>query len=125
MGEIRTFFFDSYAFFEISNGNLAYEPYVKDVAITTTKLNLMELHYGILRTEGKEKADELYDKYLQYTIDFSDEDIKEANQFRLEQKKQDLSYIDCMGYVLAKKMRIKFLTGDNKFKGMEGVEFVE
>lgn len=125
MEQIKTFFFDSYAFFEIANGNLAYEPYTKEISIVTTKLNLMELHYGILRTEGKEKADKLYKEYLRYTIDFSDEDIKAANQFRLEQKKQDLSYVDCLGYIIAKKIGIKFLTGDSKFKDLDGVEFVE
>ena len=125
MEQIRTLFFDSYAFFEILNGNLAYEPYTKEISIITTKLNLMELHYGLLRKEGKEKAEEFYEEYLKFVIDFSDEDIKEANQFRLEQKKQDLSYIDCLGYILAKKRGIKFLTGDGKFKDLANVEFVE
>ncbi len=125
MEQIKTFFFDSYAFFEIVNGNLAYEPYTKEISIVTTKLNLMELHYGLLRVEGKEKADELYGKYLKFVIDFSDEDIKESNKFRLQNKKWDLSYIDCLGYVIAKRMNIKFLTGDSKFKDLDNVEFVE
>ena len=125
MEQIKIFFFDSYAFFEIANGNLAYEPYTKNVSIITTKLNLMELHYGLLRTEGKDRADELYEKYLEYTIEFSDEDIKSANEFRLEQKKQDLSYIDCLGYIIACKRGVKFLTGDSKFKYLDNVEFME
>src|SRR3989338_10424977 len=122
MEQVKSFFFDSYAFFEIANGNLAYEPYTKEIAIITTKLNLMELHYGLLRTEGKERADELYAQYVGFAIGFNDEDIKTANQFRLEQKKQDLSYVDCLGYVLAKKNNVKFLTGDGKFKDLENVE---
>ena len=77
MEQIEAFFFDSYAFFEIANGNLAYEPYTKEIAIVTTKLNLMELHYGILRAEGKEKAEVLYEKYSEYVIDFS----KASNSF--------------------------------------------
>ena len=125
MEQVNTFFFDSYAFFEIANGNLAYEPYTKDISIITTRLNLMELHYGLLRKEGKDNADKLYDEYLKFAIDFSDEDIKTANQFRLEQKKQDLSYIDCLGYILSNKLKVKFLTGDNKFKDLDNVEFVE
>lgn len=125
MEQIKTFFFDSYAFFEIVNGNLAYEPYTKEISIVTTKLNLMELHYGLLRVEGKEKADELYEKYLKFVIDFSDEDIKESNKFRLQNKKRDLSYIDCLGYVIAKRMNIKFLTGDSMFKDLSNVEFME
>ena len=85
----------------------------------------MELHYGLLRSEGKEKADKIYDEYIKFIIDFSDEDIKLANQFRLEKKKQDLSYVDCLGYILACKRGIKFLTGDGKFKDLDNVEFIQ
>jgi|SRR3989344_1463716 len=125
MEQIRVFFFDTYAFFEIANDNLAYEPYTKDIAIITTKLNLMELHYGLLRTEGEENANIIYNEYSKFVVDFSDEDIKEANKFRLKNKKQDLSYIDCLGYIIACKKRVKFLTGDQKFKDLDNVEFVE
>jgi len=125
MDEIKTFFFDSYAFFEIANGNLAYEPYTKAISIITTKLNLMELHYGLLRMEGEEEADRIYEEYVKFVIDFSDEDIKEANNFRLKNKKEDLSYVDCIGYILACKNGVKFLTGDSKFKDLDNVEFVK
>jgi len=40
-------------------------------------------------------------------------------------KNQKLSFIDCIGYILAKKHKAKFLTGDEKFKGKENVEFVK
>jgi hypothetical protein len=36
-----------------------------------------------------------------------------------------LSYVDALGYVIATKMKIKFLTGDNAFEGMENVEYVK
>ena len=38
---------------------------------------------------------------------------------------EKLSFIDCIGYYLAKKNKAKFLTGDEKFKNMENVEFVK
>jgi len=34
------------------------------------------------------------------------------------------SYVDALGYVLAKRCRARFLTGDPAFKGVEDVEFV-
>ena len=125
MDEIKTFFFDSYAFFEIVNGNLAYEPYTKSISIITTKLNLMELHYGLLRMEGEEEANRIYEEYVRFVIEFSDEDIKEANNFRLKNKKEDLSYVDCIGYILACRNDVKFLTGDSKFRDLDNVEFVK
>ncbi|MBI2143262.1 type II toxin-antitoxin system VapC family toxin, partial [Candidatus Woesearchaeota archaeon] len=45
--------------------------------------------------------------------------------FRLKYKKENLSYADCIGYALAEMMRIKFLTGDEKFRNKENVEFVK
>ena len=51
----KAYFFDTYAFFEILNGNQNYSKYLKVVG-ATTKLNLMELHYGLLREYGKEFA---------------------------------------------------------------------
>ncbi len=32
---------------------------------------------------------------------------------------------DCIGYITARKLGIKFLTGDNKFEDKIGVEFVK
>lgn len=123
--ELETFFFDSYAFFEIISGNPNYEIYTKNIAIVTTRLNLMELHYGLLITEGKEKADYYYDLYSKFVVDINDDIIKGANDFKKTMKPKNISYIDAIGYILAKSRNIKFLTGDKEFKELENVEFVK
>ena len=125
MESVKTFFFDSYAFYEIIAGNPNYEQYKKNIGIITTKLNLMELHYGLLRTEGKKEADKIYDEYTEFVLEIDDETIKKANEFRLANKEKKLSYVDCIGYTLAKRHNVKFLTGDQQFEGIEGVEFVK
>ena len=108
MGKIRTFFFDTYAIIEIIFGNPNYNDYTNDIVIATTRLNLMELHYLLLRLYGEEKADLVYDKLIKFTIEVTDDIIKEANKFRLLYKKRKLSYVDCLGYTLAKIKRVKF-----------------
>ena len=45
--------------------------------------------------------------------------------FRLLNKKRKLSYVDCLGYILAGMNGAKFLTGDNQFKDLQNVEFVK
>ena len=125
MGEIESYFFDTYAFFEIINGNPNYEKYSKGIAIVTTKLNLMELHYGLLASYGKETADKYFDKFIDLCIEIDDKIIKSANNFRYLFKKKKLSYIDCVGYILAKARNLRFLTGDMQFEDMENVEFVK
>ncbi len=122
---VRSFFFDTYAFYEIIEGNENYMPYAKDVVIFTTKLNLMELHYGLLVKYGKEQADAIYDELVKFTVDIDDKTIKEANEFRKMLKKRKLSYVDCLGYIIARSMNIPFLTGDKEFWDLENVKFVK
>ena len=40
-------------------------------------------------------------------------------------RKQDLSMTDCVGYVVAKRLGVKFLTGDKEFRNFQNVEFVK
>lgn len=125
MGIIKTFFFDTYALYEIIEGNPNYILYTKNIAIITTKLNLMELHYGLLSRYGKEIAEKYYNELVKFSIPINDEIIKMANEFKHSFKIKKFSYIDCIGYVTSKLRGVKFLTGDNQFKDMENVEFVK
>ncbi len=125
MESIRTFLFDTYAFYELIEGNENYKPYSAGVAIITTRLNLMELHYGLLIRYGKEVADRHYYALLKFAVDVSDEVIIKSNEFRASEKRKGLSYVDCIGYVLAKLRNVKFLTGDKQFFGLDNVEYVK
>lgn len=120
----EVFFFDSYAFFEILRGNNNYKQYI-DVNIITTKLNLFELYFGLLRENDKEDAKLALEKYYDFIVDFDKEDIEEAAKLRLEMNKRNVSMTDCIGYIVSKKSGVKFLTGDKEFEGLENVEFVK
>jgi predicted nucleic acid-binding protein len=85
----------------------------------------MELHYSILRLYGEEKAERAFAFFREFCVEIDEEVIKEANRFRLKNYKRELSYVDCIGYILARKLNAKFLTGDEQFKYFEGVEFVK
>jgi predicted nucleic acid-binding protein len=122
--EVKSYFFDTYALYEIVLGNKAYEAYTKNVLVITSLLNLMELHYILLRTQGKEEAERAFQRFREYCIQFNDALIKEANEFRLQNYRRDLSYVDCIGYMLAKRQGVKFLSGDPQFESFENVEFV-
>ena len=118
-------FFDTYAFFELIKGNEAYKKFEEGYSIITTKLNLMELYYGLLIQSNEEVASYFYDYFLKSSIGFDDETIKEAMKFRAINKKGDLSYIDCLGYIQALKSNIRFVTGDKDFKELPNVEFLK
>ena len=119
---MQTFFFDTYAFHELIVSNENYKPY-SDVSIITTKLNLMELYYTLLLKYGREAAEKYFDEFISYTIEIDDDIFKKACEFKLSNKNKRLSYVDCIGYILAKSRNVKFLTGDKEFKYLENVEF--
>jgi predicted nucleic acid-binding protein len=43
----------------------------------------------------------------------------------LKKKEKELSIPDCIGFVIAKRLGAKFLTGDKAFEKKENVEFVK
>ena len=115
------FFFDTYAFFEIIRGSLPYAKYQNSIAITTI-FNLAELNYGLKKEINEKIADELTEKYRTYLVEPTLDDIKKA--MSLKRKFRHLSIPDCVGYIVAKRHRVKFLTGDEDFRHLDNVEFV-
>ena len=118
------YFFDTYALIEITKRNPNYLRYSEE-PISTGFLNLIEFYYANLRDfdEGKAKSSHLL--FRNNIIPIFDEALFEAMKLKLRLKNKNLSYVDCMGYVLAIRSNLKFLTGDKEFKTMANVEFVQ
>ena len=121
---MKAYFFDSYAVMEILKGNKNYDAF-RDSEVVLTKLNLFEIYHNILKQFDEELAEEIINKYKVFAVDFDEITIKKAAKFRIENIKRKLSMTDCIGYILAKKIGIKFLTGDKEFEHLENVEFVK
>ncbi len=122
---MNRFFYDTYAFIELIYANPNYLKYKNTQGISTTRFNLMELYYGLLRKENKGTAELFYNRFLPFVVEYDDETIKEAMEFKFMNKNKRLSYVDCLGYILSRRLRIPFLTGDREFEGLIGVEFVK
>lgn len=118
------YFFDSYAILEVAQGGENYRKYA-NALVLTTKLNLFEVAHSLSKKGALKEAEFLLDEYYDAVLDFNKTVIKEAVLFKLEHKKKNLSLVDCIGYVLAKYLQIKFLTGDEGFRNLENVEFVK
>ena len=116
------FFFDTYAFFEIIRGNPKYKQYL-EVRIITTLFNLAELNYNLKKEKDKKIADDYIDKYSKFIVEVTIEDVKKAMDLKTMHK--NLSIPDAIGYTVAKRLDIKFLTDDKDFEGMENVEFIK
>jgi len=115
--------FDTYAIFEIINGNLDYEEYI-DSEIVINDFIFAELCYGLFKEKEKDLK-VILQKYSRRIFKIEPEWIEEAMQFRLGWKDRKVSVPDCISYFMAKKMGIKFLTGDKEFENLAEVEFVK
>lgn len=118
------YFFDSYAVIELLKANPQYIKY-GDFSVVFTYFNLVEVTYAVLRDAGEEKAKEIYRKFEDCVEEIDEETVMEALKVKQKYNKRDLSYADCIGYAVAKRKKILFLTGDSDFKDLENVEFVK
>lgn len=124
---------DTFAFIEAFAGNPRYGRIMKAGNVITTALNVLELHYSLLR-QGitLEEAERLSRAALMVVVDVPAEVALAAARTRLVMNSRlrkagsalRASYIDAWGYEAARALALRFLTGDHVFKGMPGVEFV-
>ncbi len=126
MQKTKRFFYDSYAVLAYLSDNPKYIAYFEENDGFLTKLNLLEIYFRTLQVHGTEAASKVTKTFAKYTVDFGLADIEGSMKLRLKLKKNgfDISYADALGYYLALKSEVKFLTGDKWFKNLEGVEFV-
>jgi tRNA(His) 5'-end guanylyltransferase len=111
-----------------SLGSPGLRPYFREGRGRTTWLNLMEVYWALLRDGATEsEADEMVSSFRSILIEFTFEDVKAAMSLRLEWQKRGkrISYVDAIGYHLARSRRMLFLTGDPAFRRVPGVMFVE
>lgn len=120
------YFLDTYAIIEIAKQNPDYRNYtINPIEAGTTIFNIMELHFYYLKNFGDEEAERIYNLVSPLLINTDDGIIKDANKFKLANLKKRFSFTDCIGYVAALKLNLKFVTGDYAFKEMSNVEFVK
>lgn len=118
------YFFDTYALIEITKNNPNYIRFIEE-NVTTSKFNLAELIYAAILENGEEFAKSLFERFKDSETEISDDILFKAMVFRFKNKKKNLSYADCIGYVFSLENGLKFLTGDEAFKDMANVEFVK
>ena len=120
------YFLDTYALIEIAKQNPDYKDYaISQIEAGTTIFNIMELHFYYLKNFGNEEAERIYDLVSPLLISTDDDIIKDANKFKLANLKKRFSFTDCIGYLVALKLNLKFITGDYSFKELENVEFIK
>ncbi len=118
---MMAYFFDTYALIELIRKSPAYERFL-DEPILTSELNLAELHHVLLRQFGKKTARYWTKRLQERAMPVRLSTMLAAMEFRAEHK--SLSFFDATGYLLAKELGLRFLTGDKGFLGLPDAEIV-
>lgn len=117
------FFADTYALIEMIKKQGSYRRLVH-ANFLTTRFNLAELYYALLRDFNTETAEKYVDIFADCTVEPSLAAIKIGMELKLAHKSEKLSYIDCVGWATALEWEVPFLTGDEKFANKANVAFV-
>ena len=115
---------DTYALIEIHNNNPNFLSILnKDFVITD--LTMAEFYGIILREYNEKTANYLFRKFEAYLKQVEMTTLIKAVKFRYENKKQNLSFFDYVGYIFAVENNMKFVTGDKQFEERENVEYIK
>ena len=123
---MSSFFADSYALIEMLKGNENYRSYQSEQLIAT-EFNICEVGFAVCREYPADAPRVLRTVRKMVAIQETlNEDYCAGAVRRKEASGQGkkLSTIDCVGYSVANRLNIPFLTGDREFADMDNVCFV-
>lgn len=115
---------DTYALVEINNGNPKFVSFLEEDAVITD-ITMAEFYADMYRKYDERTADYWHKKLSVFCKPVHREILIKAVKFRIENKKKNLSFFDCVGYVYSLENSLKFVTGDKEFKDKEGVIFIQ
>lgn len=119
------FLADSYAFIAALDGSKAYRDLLSNATVVTTGPNLQEVAYAVRRAGGD--AAGLLAPLLPLCIQPEARVALAAATFRAQriQAGANCSTVDAWSYASAQALGIPFLTGDEGFRGVPGVQFLK
>ena len=123
---MSSYFADSYALIEMLKGNENYRSFESERLITT-EFNICEVGFAVCRNYPTKASPVLKTVRKMVSLQATcDEDYCSGAARRKEASGQGkkLSTIDCVGYSVANRLDIPFLTGDREFADMDNVQFV-
>ena len=114
---------DTYALVEIHNGNPTFANLLNEEPVITD-ITFAEFYAHLYRKYEAKTADYWERRLGFFCQPVPREILLRAVRFRIDHKKQDLSFFDCVGYLFAVSNGMTFVTGDKEFKDAPHVEFL-
>ena len=115
---------DTHALIEISLGNPKFSGLMKEDFVVTD-LTMAEFYVVLRKKHNEQTAQYWHRKLAAFCKPLTRQTLTSALVFREDNKKDDISLFDAVGYEYAKENRFAFVTGDKAFKEKEGVLFLQ
>lgn len=115
---------DTCALIEIHDENPNFLHYLNQEFVIPDVI-MAEFYGVILRDYNEKTANYLLEKFRPFIEIVNLGIMIKAVKYRHENKKQNLSFFDCVGYIFARENGMKFVTGDRAFENKGGVEFIK
>ena len=117
-------YLDTYALIEIHDGNNNYIDLLNN-EIVLTEITLSEFYGVLYRRLGEKTAEHWVAKFSPFAVQTTRDILLKASKYKEDHRKENISFFDSVGYVYAQEHGMRFVTGDNAFKGKQGVLFVK
>lgn len=118
---------DSYALVAHLKDAPPYRPYFDEADLAITSMHLVEVGYWLIKEDREAEMNDALGALHPLVVDPPARVAHEAARFRRSMVRSgaDCSYVDAWGYATAQWLGIPFLTGDDDFRKVPGVEFVK
>ena len=115
---------DTYALVEIHEQNPKFLSLLNE-DIVITDVTMAEFYMILYREHDNITADYWHRKLQTFCQPVPRNILIKAVQLRVDARKQDLSFFDCVGYTFALENNMDFVTGDKEFEKMKNVQFMK
>lgn len=115
---------DTYALMEVSVGNPKFSELMKEEFVITD-LTMAEFYVVLKKKHNEQTAQYWHRKLSAFCKPVTRQTAINALVFRENNKKDNISVFDAVGYEYAKENRHVFVTGDKAFNGKDGVLFLQ
>ncbi|MBI5393042.1 hypothetical protein HZA96_04175 [Candidatus Woesearchaeota archaeon] len=115
---------DTYALWEIQFANEKFVKFLKEDFVIT-EWTLIEFYKTLLREYNQQTADYWSRRLLPHCKNISIEIALKSVLYQHENKKENMSLFDCIGYIYSQENNLVFVTGDKAFRNRAKVLFIQ
>lgn len=115
---------DTYALMEIKQANPKFIHLLNEEFVITD-MTMAEFYIVLYKEKDEHEAEKWLNKLEMYCKPVNIRILIKALKYRIDNKKNNLSIFDSVGYIFSLENNLTFVTGDQEFKNKKGVLFIK